>query len=263
MSLEMLRLDKMSKIFGGLVALKEVDLTLDKGEILGLIGPNGAGKTTLFNCIAGYYLPSSGTITFNGRDVTTTPPYNMCALGLSRTWQNIRLFNAMTVLQNIQVGFHCRTRSGLVEITLGTKQWRDEERRTREGATGLAALMGLEKKLSELSRNLSYGDQRRVEIARALASSPELLLLDEPCAGMLPGEKVAMVTLVNRLNKEMDKTVILVEHDMRVAMTVARRIVVLDHGEKLAEGTPKEVQANERVVEAYLGRPGERVGAHA
>jgi branched-chain amino acid transport system ATP-binding protein len=251
----LLSADRVSKIFGGLVAVDDVSFTIAKRSIVSIIGPNGAGKTTFFNMLTGLYKPSRGRISFADRDVTGTRPDIITSLGVARTFQNIRLFGTMTAVENVMVGQHARMRAGLFGSILRTPRVLREEREVREKAHEILDYVGLRKSEHEqIGANLSYGDQRRVEIARALASDPTLLLLDEPTAGMNPQESARLTDFMERLRDEKDLTILLIEHDMKVVMGVSERITVLDHGEKIAEGKPEEIRADERVVEAYLGK---------
>jgi branched-chain amino acid transport system ATP-binding protein len=241
--------------FGGVVAVDGLDLHVDQGEIFALIGPNGAGKTTAFNLITGVYNPTAGAITFGGKSIVGRKPSVVTRSGVARTFQNIRLFPNMTALENVLVGTDARHRQSVPEAIFGLPRHRAEERDGRKVALSLLDFVGIPAVAEETAKNLSYGDQRRLEIARALATEPRLLLLDEPAAGMNPAEKDGLQALVERIRAN-GRTVLLIEHDMQVVMGVSERITVLDHGQNIAEGTPEEVRANPRVVEAYLGKQG-------
>jgi branched-chain amino acid transport system ATP-binding protein len=250
----LLQTRNVTKRFGGLIAVNDFSFEIKKESISSIIGPNGAGKTTFFNCVTGFYMPEEGVIEFDGEEIQGLRTDQVTHKGISRTYQNIRLFSNMTALENILVGMHPRLKSVWFESILGTKRFRDEEKMALDKATELLKFVSLQGQGDEVARNLPYGAQRRLEIARALASDPKLLLLDEPTAGMNTQETAELTQFIRLLRDELGITVLLIEHDMRVVMGISEKITVLDYGSKIAEGKTEEIQKNPDVIEAYLGR---------
>jgi len=255
--MKILEVKKLTKSFGGLMAVSNVNIELKQGELVGLIGPNGAGKTTVFNLLTGVYVPTAGSITLHRdgkeKSLQGLKPYTICKAGLARTFQNIRLFRDLTVLDNVRIAMHKNVKYGLLSGFLHLPSYQREEKKLVEDSIELLKILGLEEKKDELAKNLPYGEQRHLEIARALATNPALLLLDEPAAGMNPAETSKLMEIIAFIRDKFDLTILLIEHDMSLVMKICERIYVLDYGMVIAEGTPQEIQTNKRVIEAYLG----------
>ena len=252
--MSLLRIEGLTKFFGGLKAVSNFDVTIKKGELIGLIGPNGAGKTTVFNMITGLYPVSSGSIEFNGADIVGMEPHLITHLGIARTFQNIRLFPTLSVLDNVRIAYHVHAGYGVKDAIQRTAHFEVKEKELTEKAQDFLAIFNLQDRQDAQARNLPYGEQRRLEIARALAAEPQLLLLDEPAAGMNPNEVMTLMELIHFIRDKFDLTILLIEHQMRVVMGICEWITVMDFGEVICRGTPKEIQSNPQVCEAYLGR---------